>query len=410
MSIKTYLKAWWDVEEATGTTRNDSHNSHNAVDGNSDVPAITGKVGTGIDNTVNWSSLIAPAHADFRIDSNTDCWLACWARPNAATGWRAIMGRRNGSTYEPSLYTDGSGVPRVIFYNGGTAWCTWTTTSFTTAVWHLLIGWWDSTAKTMNIQMDNGTPLSQSAGVLNPTVDVTSGVGLGSHQYSNAWFDGDGDSYAFGAGGLLTAQDRTDLWNGGSGINYAGIPVEYVSVTDEDVEWLQRAGSTSVRGATSISETISIIESIGLQVGIVVVASEVVQIPEGSSVAVLGTVSIVDETVEFSESMIHPTGIVFVVNEEKEILEALSRVLSLPGGGLPPITSPETPRLPSNPDVKTATMIDVRGLSNKGQIIVKTVNMEDAAFMDEKTIVAIDRDLRNIHAFLHALNQKIGDE
>ena len=44
MPLKASLISWWDLEEATGATRNDSHGSNNLAD-NASVLQTDGKIG-----------------------------------------------------------------------------------------------------------------------------------------------------------------------------------------------------------------------------------------------------------------------------------------------------------------------------------------------------------------------------
>jgi len=92
--------------------------------------------------------------------------------------------------------------------------------------WYLIVGWHDSVANTINIQVNNGgidsTP--HATGVFDNVYSFRIGMGRAT------WTDGRIGPTMFwksaaGGGGVLTAAQRTQLWNGGAGLPYASFTV-----------------------------------------------------------------------------------------------------------------------------------------------------------------------------------------
>jgi hypothetical protein len=84
----------------------------------------------------------------------------------------------------------------------------------TTATWYHLVGWWDAAGKTINIAIDDETPVSAAfaAGGFDGVNDLNIGfwVAIG------AKFNGDVDAVGIW-NRVLTADERTALYNGGAG-------------------------------------------------------------------------------------------------------------------------------------------------------------------------------------------------
>jgi hypothetical protein len=84
--------------------------------------------------------------------------------------------------------------------------------------WYYVVAWHDSTANTINIQINNGTPTS-----LSHTLGVyASGTGLfsiGSTGGTAAYMNGRIDEVSFWKR-ILTADERMTLYNSGNGLAY----------------------------------------------------------------------------------------------------------------------------------------------------------------------------------------------
>jgi len=98
--------------------------------------------------------------------------------------------------------------------------------------WHLLVGWHDPVANTINLQIDGGTPSStaHSAGCNAGSSKFTIGSGGASSLYASALID---EVSIWRR--VLTSGERAALYNGGVGLAY---PFPNVHYGDAPVRWL----------------------------------------------------------------------------------------------------------------------------------------------------------------------------
>lgn len=91
------------------------------------------------------------------------------------------------------------------------------------STWYLVIGWHDSVANTTNIQVNNGTV--DSGGHATGVKDGVNPFRIGFNVGVNYWDGRIGPTMfwksAAGGGGVLTADQRTALYNAGAGLAYA---------------------------------------------------------------------------------------------------------------------------------------------------------------------------------------------
>ena len=149
--------------------------------------------------------------------SDIDFTIACWAfvtgvgTQGMVTKWNTTGNQRGwwvgtfSTAFELFVSSNGSLSP-------GVAW----SSTYTTSTWYLVVAWHDSIANTINIQVNNGTPVSVShpLGVL----DNTAGTFLGKAE-SGDQFAGRIDEVGVWKR-VLTVAERTALYNSGNGITY----------------------------------------------------------------------------------------------------------------------------------------------------------------------------------------------
>ena len=95
------------------------------------------------------------------------------------------------------------------------------------ATWYLIVAWHDSVANTVSIQVNNGGV--DAAATTGLPVDTAAPFRISSHLVGYDWDGRIGPTMfwksAAGAGGVLTAAQRTALWNGGTPLTYAAFTV-----------------------------------------------------------------------------------------------------------------------------------------------------------------------------------------
>jgi hypothetical protein len=91
--------------------------------------------------------------------------------------------------------------------------------------WHYVIVWHDAAANTLSLQVDDGGVGTQATGGIFPALNPAIPVRIGARQYTGFqdYFDGLIDDVGLWRR-VLTAEERTALYNGGLGLAYPFTP------------------------------------------------------------------------------------------------------------------------------------------------------------------------------------------
>ena len=229
------LVAYWPLNEAGGANdAPDLHTNGLTLTQQASPGADTGKVypmARVFDGSSQYLSRADDAHLSA---GDLDFTLAVWVWLNTASSdFRAVVmkGGGVGSNTEYSLDYRVSTINRWRFFvsNGALSPLLLANNAGAPAInlWYLLVAWHDAVANTINLQVDNGPP--DSAGWAGGVQDTGQPFGVGANYAAVAAsaFPGRIGPVAFwksaaGAGGVLTAAQRTALWNSGKGLAYAG--------------------------------------------------------------------------------------------------------------------------------------------------------------------------------------------
>ena len=153
--------------------------------------------------------------------AGVDFTLASWFRLDGPAGTKGIASKwQGGAAVEYGLYTQADNT------------LTWTlplanrTKVIVVATWYLAIGWYDSVAARIYLQLNNDVPASIACAA---PADTVAAFRIGSITLAN-FMNGRIAPTMFwksagGAGGVLTAAQRTALYNGGAGLAYAAVTV-----------------------------------------------------------------------------------------------------------------------------------------------------------------------------------------
>lgn len=247
MSLLTSLVSYWKLDEASGT-RYDSHGTNDLTD-NGSVSSTTGK----LNSAGSWdggSRYLSHSDNSDLSTGDIDFTFTAWVKFTDIGQRRFIIGKDD-STSGNREYT--------LFYHNATdriRFDVFTATdsdhfvladslgSPSTGTWYFIVAWYDSTANTLNIQINNGT------------VDTTSGVSslqssgaaefrLGARSYSGIedYHDGLIDEVGFWKR-VLTSDERTRLYNSGAGLDYSSFGASVGGIIFPS--W--RRGSLTLRG------------------------------------------------------------------------------------------------------------------------------------------------------------------
>ena len=230
MSLAQDLISFWELEEASGT-RYDAHASNDLTDINT-VLSDTGKVGDAADFVSTSDEYLEKTSVASLQFADEDFTLACWALygPPAigASVYNPLMTKatNTAATFEYQLTTGTNDKLQFRVSDGTTLTTVEASAACVALTWYFVVGWHDSDADKIYVQVNNGTPAeaAHSAGCQVSTNPFRLGAYYGSF----------GDHFMYGLidqAGLwnrvLTSAERTLLYNGGSGLSYAnlvGIP------------------------------------------------------------------------------------------------------------------------------------------------------------------------------------------
>lgn len=218
MALIDNLVSYWKLDEASGT-RYDSHGTNHLTDNNT-VASATGKIGTAADfESTNTEYLSCDDNASLST-GDIDFTYSCWINPESLVSYPVII--RKGSDINDN-------VEYVLYYdtvnNALKFGATWSGnygevssgSSLSTATWYFVVFHHDSVNNQLAISVNGGTlqTTSWSLGVDDSAFPFCLGASVG----QSLWWDGLIDEVGFWKR-VLTSGERTQLYNGGSGLAY----------------------------------------------------------------------------------------------------------------------------------------------------------------------------------------------
>ena len=223
------LIAFWQFEEASGI-RYDSHLSHNLTDNNT-VGQATGKVGEAADLEADNSEYLSiAADAGLKVgDVDFTCCGWIYIEAVGTTSGRFIVGQwGNAGTTNDAWYvnfrdhpSDGDDFSSYISTDSGTLVGFDDGGGHAAATWFFLVLWFDATANTWNMTVNDSTTSSAATGSNAPSTSTTAFT-FGAHSGPGAYYDGRLDQWGFWKR-VLTSEEKTFLYNSGNGRTYTDI-------------------------------------------------------------------------------------------------------------------------------------------------------------------------------------------
>lgn len=216
-SLTTSLIAYYKLEEASGT-RVDSFGANDLAD-NFTVTQAVGKVGNaGQFTRVNSEYLSIADNAALSV-GDEDFTIVAWVYLDS-TGITQYIAAKSltGNNAGWWLNVLSSNVFGLNTASGAAQQNFSHSLSLSSATWYFVVAWYDSVANTLNIQVNNGTPESTAQTLT--IVDNAEQFVLGTYSGADSVFwNGRIDEVGFWKK-VLTAQERTDLYNSGNGNTY----------------------------------------------------------------------------------------------------------------------------------------------------------------------------------------------
>lgn len=253
MPIKDNLIAYWELEEASGT-RVDSHGSNDLTDNNTVTQAVGKQGSAGQFTRVNSEYLSIADNAALSV-ADIDFTFAVWFYADTVSIQQALFGK------VPSDYTS----PRYDFQILSDNTFQWSvdagefipTFSISSGQWYLVIVDHDSVNNLLGVSLND---VRETSAYSTGTSDDANIFTIGRRGAVDAqYFNGRIDEVGFWKR-ILTADERTYLYNSGNGRSYADLGLTEVTF-DETLsltETLTLSTSTTVTDILDFVETLSI--------------------------------------------------------------------------------------------------------------------------------------------------------
>lgn len=218
MALTDSLISYWKLDEASGT-RYDSHATNHLTDNNT-VGSATGK----INNAANFNDssseyLSRDTNSDLEsgdIDWTISCWVYAETGSQSYNDHIFVSKDMIGDREYVVGYTEYESWGYIAQFNGITV----TTGDTNINTMKFIVAWHDAATNTLNIQINNGTIFSiGTGGVYGAAGAAPFRIGSRNYTGSEGYNKGLIDEVGFWKR-VLTSQERTLLYNSGSGLTY----------------------------------------------------------------------------------------------------------------------------------------------------------------------------------------------
>lgn len=212
--LLTSLIAHWRLDESSGI-RADSHAGLDLSDINT-VGSAAGKLNTAASFVAANDECLSRADDPSLSVGNLDFTIAGWVWFDAITS-AGLAGKWSAGSLEYIVYCDGTNLRFYVSSNGTNAFFANNTQALSTSTWYFFVAWHDAAADTINLSVNNNTAAStaHSAGVH----DGSATFHLAQNEEGLTFLNGRLDSVSIWKR-VLTAAERTQLYNSGSGLDY----------------------------------------------------------------------------------------------------------------------------------------------------------------------------------------------
>jgi hypothetical protein len=220
-SLLTGIISYWKLDESSGSAL-DAHGSNTATENASGIGTVAGKINGARD--VDWVSdgeFTISDNASLSLGSDTDFTICGWFNRRSDTGFPQGLVYKSAyletSAAEYQLIMDASSHFTLVVGNGSLSASVSSTATISNSTWYFVCAWHDSTANKLYVQVNNGTP--DEAAWSGGTQDGTTAFSLCGIEGTAVNMDGYCDEVSFWKR-VLTSDERTTLYNGGSGVTY----------------------------------------------------------------------------------------------------------------------------------------------------------------------------------------------
>lgn len=223
MALKTNLISHWKLNEASGNAL-DSHGANDLTDNNT-VGTAAGKIGNSRDfEKGNVEYFNRADNTDFSLGSDTAFEMSCWINLESITLRDPIIAKGAvtsvGDEYLLWIGDGGGSQPRIQLHvgNGGSSQNVSANTfgALSTGTWYHIRAWHDPATDVIGVSVNNVEDTAAWSGGTQDTVRDF----LIAATFAGDVFDGLIDEVSFWKGRVLTAGERSQIYNGGSGYDF----------------------------------------------------------------------------------------------------------------------------------------------------------------------------------------------
>jgi len=209
------LIAHWKLNESSGV-RADSHSGLDLAEVNT-VASATGKIGSAASFIAGNEEALVVAEGPELSMGDIDFTIAFWVWFDSLALAAGLLGKWGTGSLEYLLFFDGTNIRFYISDDGSNTANVANSQAIAINTWYLCVAWHDATANTINLSINNNTPAS--AAHATGVYDGASALFLGLNEEGLTYFSGRLDSVSIWKR-LLTATERTQLYNAGAGLDY----------------------------------------------------------------------------------------------------------------------------------------------------------------------------------------------
>jgi hypothetical protein len=232
MALTDNLIAFWELADTQ-----DAHTNNYDLTNINSATFAAGKVGNGVDleRDSSQSMIISDANGPLLSPANTSFTMAFWFKMETDPATTMFFAEKaTGSSIEYWVGYQG-GTPNTKFsafgsVSGGNEIFAERSGALSAGAWYLVFAWFDASDDKVHLQVTNDSSyestVNDSSGTLTGGIFETSGdftiSGDPAGFFGGRFLDGIIDQFGVW-GRALTADERLQLWNGGSGMSYAQI-------------------------------------------------------------------------------------------------------------------------------------------------------------------------------------------
>jgi len=209
------LISYWKLDEAAGTTRNDSKGTNNLLD-TGGVGSLSGVINNcAFFNSTDRLQIASNSTLQVTGDFTFAFWVQC--NNNVQEG---VLGKYDpvASAGDYQIYHDNTSGQKIVIYFPSVSALSVSSPVITLSTFHYVIAWYDSSDQKLRIMIDNGAPIASTGSGALPT-PTTIPFAIGGWANLNQ-FQGNVDEVGFWKR-KLTSVEMTALWNGGAGLPFS---------------------------------------------------------------------------------------------------------------------------------------------------------------------------------------------